>query len=146
MTDNRLVIVTGGRTYAYPDVVRSRLNAIYVKHGGFTLFHGACLDKETGELTGADAYADEWGNSVPDVTVERFPADWDRWRRRAGPIRNRRMVKTGIQRFPREVIHGLAFPEPSSRGTVNCVMIMREFGIEPDVWDYTRVRTWQSRL
>lgn len=138
---DRLVVVTGYRRYMYPHAVWQNLNALYIKHGPFTLFHGACVDRETGEMIGADRFADEWGEMVPAVDVQRFPADWDRdGRKAAGPIRNRRMVSAGVMQFPRERIHGLAFPGPDSRGTWNCVKIMRDFGIEPDVWDYARVR------
>lgn len=146
MTGQHLVIVTGGRSHAYPGIVHSNLSALYVKLGPFTLFHGACRDKKTGEMIGADRYADDWGSTAPDVTVRPFEADWDRYRKSAGPIRNRWMVSEGVRQFPREMIHGLAFPEPGSKGTVNCIEVMEEFGIDPDVWDYDRIRRWQSSL
>lgn len=146
MNARHLVIVTGGRRHAYPDFVRHHLNAIYVELGGFLLFHGACRDKETGEMTGVDKYADEWGNSVHDVDVRPFEADWDRWGDRAGLIRNDDMVGTGARLYPLDRIHGLAFPQPGSRGTMNCAAIMRRYGITPKVWTYTDIRAWRSAL
>lgn len=97
-------------------------------------------------MTGADKYADEWGDSVHDVEVRRFEADWDRYGLRAGPIRNRWMVQEGVREFPRELIRGLAFPEPVSPGTRGCCTIMRRLGIEPIVWDYEDIRAWKSAL
>lgn len=146
MTGRHLALVTGGRTYPYRDIVHMTLNAVYVRHGPLLLFHGACKKKGTDELTGADRWADEWGQSIPDVEVVPFPADWHRYDNAAGPIRNRSMVTAAVQRVPLERIHALAFPEPGSRGTGNCVMIMKEFGIKPEIWDYAQVRRWRAGL
>lgn len=135
-----LVVVTGYRAYRYPHAVWKNLNALYVKLGPFTLYHGACTPRGSEEMVGADRFADDWADMVPDVEVRRFKADWALYDNAAGPIRNRLMVSTGVLMFPRERIHGLAFPGLDSRGTWNCVKIMKEFGIKPDVWDYARVR------
>lgn len=144
MSALHLVVVTGGRDYAYPQIVRMNLNALYVQYSGFILFHGACRDKDTGEMVGADRYADDWGQPIADVEVVPFEADWDSYGNAAGPIRNLDMVKTAVQRVPVVHIHGLAFPSPRSRGTHNCVRVMRDFGIDPVVWNYARVRDWQA--
>lgn len=144
MTAERVVVVTGGRDFLYPDIVRMNLSSLYVQHGGFTLFHGACRDKRTGEMVGADRFADDWGQPIPDVEVKRFEADWALHGYRAGPIRNRQMVAEAVRRVPREMIHGLAFPTPRSRGTWGCVKEMSRFHIEPDVWDYPRIKDWLS--
>lgn len=146
MTGMHLVIVTGGRDYPYPRIVHANLNTLYVRHGKFRLFHGACRKKSTGEMIGADRYADDWAQTVPGLEPERFEADWDRHGDDAGPIRNRKMVVTAVRSVPRERIHGLAFPSPGSRGTWNCVRHMRDFGIEPDVWRIARVRDWLKSL
>jgi hypothetical protein len=146
MTTAHLVIVTGGRDYPYPRIVHSNLNALYVKHGRFILFHGACRDRLTGEMTGADQYADDWAQTVHDIEVKAFDADWDQHGSAAGPIRNHGMVIEAVNTVPRERIHGLAFPSPRSRGTWNCVKLMKDYGIEPDVWRTTRARTWLNSL
>jgi len=136
-----LVIVTGARDFPYPQIVHRALHYELCAHGPFTLYHGACEDRETGKMTGADSYADEWGHTTPGIEVVTFPAraDFDRWGNRGGPIRNRRMVKTAVLTAPRHDIQGLAFPGPRSKGTWNCVSIMKEFHIETDVWGPVRV-------
>lgn len=141
-----IVIVTGWRYWPHPVIVWARLDAMHHRHGPFTLFHGYCTDKETGELTGADRYADEWGNAQPDVTVEPRPADWDNLDRRAGPIRNRGMVDEALTLAPAERIFGLAFPGPGSRGTKNCIRLMKEAHIDVDTWDIPRTRRWLERM
>ena len=45
----------------------------------FVLVHGAAR--------GADSMAGAWADSRG-ITVDPFPADWDRYRKSAGPIRN----------------------------------------------------------
>ena len=81
------VVVAGCRNYnnyeeakAYIDILLSKVrkeNEIIIVSGG---------------ATGADAlgerYAEENG-----LSVERYLADWDRYGRRAGPIRNKQMAE-----------------------------------------------------
>ncbi len=143
-----LVVVTGARDYpeVYRRIVDANLNTLYVKYGVFTLFHGACRDKRTGEMVGADRYADDWAQTVPGLEPDRFEAQWTRHGYAAGPSRNRAMVSEAVRRVPRENIHGLAFPGPRSRGTWGCVSIMKEFHIEVDVWGVTRAREWLASL
>ena len=140
----KLVVVTGGRTYAYPQIVSMVLNSLFVEFGSFILFHGACTPRGSKEMTGADRYANEWGFTQPSVEVVPFPADWTRYGDDAGPIRNELMVKTALQRVGARHIQGLAFPEPGSRGTYNCRRIMLENDIVVDTWNYARVRRWMQ--
>jgi hypothetical protein len=67
-----------------------------------------------GEARGADLLGRRYGeeNGLP---VYRFPADWNQYGRRAGPIRNAQMVREGR---PDMVI---AFLAPNSRGTQNMI-------------------------
>jgi hypothetical protein len=140
----RAVIFTGARDHPYPEPVYARLDGLYAVSGPFTLYHGACKRRGSEELAGADRYADEWGRRMPGVRVEPRPADWGRWQRRAGPIRNRDMVTEVVFEYPRSEILGVAFPGPDSSGTVDCIKRMREFEIEVDVWDPDRVRQWMT--
>lgn len=53
-----------------------------------------------GGATGADAHAGRWARVRADrnaeVKHEKYPADWRRHKRAAGPIRNQQMLDTGI--------------------------------------------------
>lgn len=81
-----------------------------------------------GEARGADqgaaAIAVQFG-----CTVERYPADWDKYGRAAGPIRNRQMLRIGK---PDKVI---AFHDDieNSKGTKNMVEIAREDAVIVEV-------------
>jgi hypothetical protein len=139
-----VVIVTGGRSYPSDlrGAVNAQLNALYVTYGNFVLFHGACQPRGSSEMTGADRYADDWAQAVPGIDLRRRPADWIRFARKAGPIRNEWMVVEACQLAPVDHIHGLAFPEPDSVGTWDCARRMCERGIEVDTWDVDRSRKW----
>lgn len=75
-----------------------------------------------GEARGADTlarvYAEERG-----IPVRKFPAEWDRYGRGAGPIRNAQMLEEGK---PELVI---AFLAQHSRGTRNMVMQAQKLGV-----------------
>jgi hypothetical protein len=139
-----VVIVTGGRDCPISTrrVVNATLNSLYVAHGPFILFHGACKPRGCDEMVGADRYADDWAQTAFGTDLRRRPADWVRHGNEAGPIRNGAMVREAVREAPVERIHGLAFPMPRSRGTWNCVRRMEEFHIEVAVWDNRRVQGW----
>lgn len=139
-----VIIVTGGRTYPRDlrRVIEAQLNTGYVLYGNFVLFHGACQPRGSKEMTGADRYADDWAQTAPGIDLRRRPADWDQHGDPAGPIRNRDMVHEALGLAPADRIHGLAFPEPGSRGTWNCVRYMKQSGILVDEWDTQRARQW----
>lgn len=63
---------------------------------------------------------------------ERYPANWDKFGRRAGPIRNQQMLAEGK---PTRV---LAFHDDieNSKGTKNMVMIARKAGIPTEVFSH----------
>lgn len=76
-------IICGGRNYAFRNEDYELLNALHEKHR-FTLVL-------SGAARGADMYGEIWArlNNIP---VERHPADWARWGKSAGPIRNSEMA------------------------------------------------------
>lgn len=106
------VLVCGGRDYADRETLRRVLDAHLDLFGPFVLIHGAAR--------GADTLAGEWAASRG-VEFEAYPADWDRFGRRAGPERNRRMLHQGK---PTVVV---AFP--GGAGTAHMVRIARAFDV-----------------
>lgn len=113
------VLVTGSRAWPDPLGVAHELTTLYLQHGPFTLIHGACA-------TGADAAAHHWhetaGANLGCIEV-RYPADWEQFGKRAGPIRNEQMVKEAGADLV------LAFPLFDSRGTRHTIDLAREAGI-----------------
>ena len=81
-----------------------------------------------GDADGADALASyiiiEWAKDCGIWGLERFPADWDKHGKAAGPIRNAQMLTEGKPDIC------LAFPLPGSKGTWDMIRKANEAGIE----------------
>ncbi len=107
------VLVTGGRDYADAAAVALALEDIHGGWNGISVIIEGCA-------TGADALAEVWaaGYGVPN---EHFPADWTKYGRAAGPIRNQQILDEGR---PTLVV---AFP--GGRGTANMVKKARAAGV-----------------
>lgn len=67
-----------------------------------------------------------WENELKQA-VEPHPAHWNEYGRRAGPLRNQEMVDSGINLC-------LAFLDPESRGTKDCVERAEKAGITVRKW------------
>lgn len=77
------VAVIGSRTYRDRESLFRDLDRAWTKWGPFTLVSGGAA--------GADRLAEEWATKrgVPALI---FRADWERYGRKAGPLRNRAIV------------------------------------------------------
>lgn len=116
------VLVCGGRDFADRALVFAALNRVHVALRFEVLIHGDCRDRD-GKPCGADALAGEWARSrrVPEV---RFPVSKQEWRtlgKKAGPMRNARMLREGR---PDVVI---AFP--GERGTADMMKQAKRAGV-----------------
>jgi hypothetical protein len=109
------VLVTGSRTWTDWASLSTALSDLRVEHGRcLVVVHGACSE-------GADHLADLWARSTG-TRVQRFPANWIRYGRAAGPIRNAAMVNTRPNLC-------LAFVRNQSPGTTDCVDRVHAVGI-----------------
>lgn len=96
------VLVCGSRHFTDCFILKEQLEKLDIK----TIIHG--------DAKGADrmagAYARTWG-----IEEVKFPADWNKHGKAAGPIRNTQMLKEGK---PDKVI---AFLAKDSKGTKNMI-------------------------
>ncbi|WP_013627348.1 DUF2493 domain-containing protein [Rubinisphaera brasiliensis] len=76
------VLITGGRNFDNHELLETTLDAVHASAPLSVLIHGAA--------NGADTLAGEWA-SRNGIEVVACPADWKRYGRAAGPIRNRAM-------------------------------------------------------
>jgi hypothetical protein len=123
------ILITGSREWPYEWMVGAQI-ANFIANGldriptvdgldDIVVVHGDCP-------TGVDHFADIWAQDhiVPlGGTIERHPANWDRYGRAAGPKRNQEMVDLGANIC-------LAFPMPGGRGTQDCIRRARKAGIK----------------
>lgn len=89
MSDRYRVLITGSRTWDNRPVIEMPLHQIANERGwkGFVVVHGDCP-------MGADAIAKQWAKDHG-VRHEPHPADWKRYGKRAGFVRNNAMVDLG---------------------------------------------------
>src|SRR4051812_36748351 len=106
------ILVCGSRDYNDPRKVVSILMRYQDEKP--TIVHGAAR--------GADACA-ALACRVLGLEEERHPADWKRYHKAAGPIRNKEMLDTGIDLV-------LAFWDGKSSGTKDMMAISRKAGVE----------------
>lgn len=78
------VLVCGGRDYNDFDKVCTTLDSI---NGVTTIISGAA----TGAATGADTLSEKWA-ALRNIRIIRYPAQWKKFGRSAGPIRNQTMI------------------------------------------------------
>lgn len=115
------VLVTGSRDWEDEKLVRRELARIRHETGGpIVVVHGACP-------RGADAQAARWVTDWPTtgfdgVDVEAHPANWQLEGKRAGFIRNARMVNLGADVC-------LAFIKDGSRGASHTATLAEQAGI-----------------
>lgn len=79
-----------------------------------------------GEARGADRLSRKYAEER-NIPVRAFPADWNKYGKGAGPIRNRQMLVEGTPDFV------IAFRGPNSRGTQNMIDQARKAGVETRV-------------
>ena len=70
------------------------------------------LEVISGCAKGADTLGEKWAESYG-IYVTRFPADWDKYGKAAGPVRNKQMADYA------DVL--VAFVEKGSKGTLNMI-------------------------
>ena len=107
----------GDRNWTDRDLIRTRLEGLASYD---TVVHGACrgADRIEGEI------AEELG-----LTVEAYPADWKRYGRGAGPIRNQQMLDSGIHTvcaFHNDILN--------SKGTADMCARATAIGKSVEIW------------
>lgn len=110
------VLVCGGRDYDDPDYLRRELTKLHRE-----LNFDVVID---GTANGADSMAHDWANDWGIETL-RFPADWKRYGRAAGPVRNRQMLVEGKP----DLVVAFHKALSTSKGTKDMVEQARKAGV-----------------
>lgn len=112
------ILVTGGREYTDWWAVDQVLTRIWEHEAGryVVLIHGAAR--------GADSCAARWARTggPGEIDVEAYPADWKRYGRGAGPVRNQQMLDEGKP--------DLVVAFPGGVGTADMVRRAKRAGVE----------------
>ena len=78
------ILICGSRDWEFPEIIRDSLETHMYAFP--TIIEG--------EATGADADARDIAHDLA-LPVEPYPADWTKYKRAAGPIRNQQMLDKG---------------------------------------------------
>lgn len=113
------VLVCGSRSWSDYDAIYRALRDLVDERGQFVVIHGAARGAD--RLAGAAA-------ARLGLEVIEYPAQWERYGRRAGFVRNEQM----LAQAPDLVV---AFHEGGSRGTAHTIARARAAGIEVIVHD-----------
>ncbi len=83
----------------------------------------------SGHASGADALGERFAKEY-NYPLKTFPAEWNKYGKAAGPIRNEQMAK-----YAAEADRGIliAFPIGESRGTNNMIKLAKQYGLEVNV-------------
>ena len=101
------VIIAGSRTCNNPEVLIASISEANIH----------ITEVVCGEASGADKLGKEWAEKN-NITVTSFPADWGKYGKAAGPIRNKEMAKYADSL--------IAIWDGSSRGTKNMINEMNK--------------------
>lgn len=106
-------IISGGRNHTDPDIVDAAVRA-----SGFTVtkvIEGGQRTRDgLGKIVGGvDWLAHEWGRAH-DIPVQTVAAEWSKYGKFAGPLRNGKMLDEGAEQL-------IAIPDKRSRGTWDMV-------------------------
>ncbi len=80
------VLVCGGRDFNNAPLLKQALDAVHSKQNISTIISGMAK--------GADTLAVHWANFMG-IPVDKYPADWNTYKKSAGMIRNRQMLVEG---------------------------------------------------
>lgn len=107
------LLVCGGRNFTDVELLERTLSKIKESYVIECLIEGGAW--------GADYLASQWAFKHG-VWNERFPAEWGKYGKSAGPIRNKQMLDEGKPNLV------LAFP--GGKGTANMIMQAEAAGVE----------------
>lgn len=122
-----VVVVTGGRSFEHQALGFQVLDD--VQGEVILVVHGACKRAGQLDLSGADRIADDWA-TLREVPCLRSPAQWSRFGKAAGPVRNRRMLKQAQTLARLASAHLVVIAFPGGKGTADCVRRAQELGLQ----------------
>lgn len=79
----------------------------------------------SGHCIGADRMGEEYAKRR-NYALKIFPAEWKKYGKRAGPIRNKQMIDY-IAEFENKIV--IAFTSPNTKGTKNTIALAKKANI-----------------
>lgn len=116
------VLVCGSRYFTDYELLKEKLDELRSRLSipVSTIIHG--------DARGADRFAGRYADDNK-IHLQVYPADWNTYGKRAGPIRNAQMLREGNPDYV------VAFRGPNSRGTQNMIDQATKAGIPVEIID-----------
>lgn len=123
------VVITGGRDFLDWSAVHKLLFELYYDHGdSLRIAVGDCP-------TGVDAAVASWLEKHPRVSHHIYKADWEKYGKKAGPIRNDKMI---LSECPKTV-----YAFPGGKGTEDCKVAAKFRGVP--VVEVCVLKGWEAK-
>jgi len=119
------VIIAGGRDFNDYELLKRKLNHLL----GRWLHLPVQIDVVSGCAWGADRLGERWAKEVGAYVVP-FPADWEKYGKAAGPIRNEEMAKYAAGEYC------VCFWDGKSKGTKDMISLCQKYDINLRVVRY----------
>lgn len=113
------VIIAGGREFNQYQLLKLKCDKILSQMTDVIIISGGAR--------GADKLGENYAKEKG-YKCERYEADWDTYKKAAGPIRNEEMAKVGT--------HLIAFWDGKSTGTKNMIEVATSYGLKVRVIKY----------
>lgn len=122
------ILVCGGRHFENYDLLKNILDKV-LKLKKLT---PKDVEIVSGHCKGADLLGERWAEETK-ASVKIFPADWVKYKKSAGPIRNKQMIDY-ITCFRDRLV--VAFVSPNSKGTRNTISLAKKNNIPVIATEY----------
>lgn len=141
------VLVCGSRTWTDYRQVATKLKTFADANGGrgaldMTVIHGGARGADRLVERAIQYLCEEFdGDVYSNIEVRVFPADWNKYGKAAGFIRNKQMLEEGKP----DIV--LAFWDGKSRGTANMIQLAKAAGVEVKIFlpgQRSREGLWHS--
>lgn len=116
------IIIAGSRYFTDYSQMSEVLNELFAND----IDPADSVEIISGHAPGADTLGEKFAREHK-LQLKIFPADWNKYGKAAGPIRNEQMAKYAAEADCGMLI---AFPNGESRGTWNMIRLARQYGLQ----------------
>lgn len=125
------IIIAGGRDFNDYGLLSSQVSNI-INHLE-TMIHFDFITIISGNARGADRLGERYAKEH-DINLAKFPAQWDRYGKRAGYLRNEEMAKYAVADGHIGVL--IVFWDGESVGTKQMIRMAEKYGLESRIIKY----------
>ena len=117
--DKLRILVCGGRHFADYDLLKETINGVIAESGWED------IEIVSGHCVGADRLGELYAEKH-NASIKIFPAEWGKYGKRAGPMRNKQMIDY-ISGFEHKIV--IAFVSANTKGTRNTITLAKKANI-----------------